>query len=259
MEGSMELQYMAANGILKSSWFDKNEKSLNLLEQQVYRLNSNVFILDNIFKFPFEFVFSDYPIFWALTVSSFFETSIITIWKLVADGDLEKGHTTIQKAKRDVAKNLCDINYKKRFKEICDNSDFDKIAADLRKRVTKFRDNFAENFNLQLKGSLSDFDIKLKAKLFLDIKEFKEELNILYRVLCFDKPKKMIPEEYDLQIKADKQPDIIQLLDDIMIKSVWLNQPERNADCWSAFRNQKSQREMVILNRYRAKFGLSIV
>ncbi len=255
----MELQYMAANGILKSSWFDKNEKNLNLLEQQIYRLNSNVFILDNIFKFPFEFVFSDYPIFWGLTVGSLFETTILTIWKVVADGDIEKGYTTIQKVKRDVAKNLCDINYRKRFKEICVNSDFDKVASDLRKRVTKFRDNCAENFNFKLKGSISDLDIKCKSKLFLDIKEFKEEVNILYRVLCFDKPKKMIPSEYDISSDLKKQPDIIQLLDDIMIKSVWLNQPERNADSWSAFRKQKSQRELVILNRYRAKFGLSIV
>lgn len=250
----MELQFLASKGILKSSWYDDNEQSINTMQQQIYRLNSNMFVIGKVLSFPFEYVYSEYPLFWGLTVDSLFETSILIIWKVVAEGDI--GGFTMQKFKKGVLKNLCDVNYRKKYREICDKVNFDKTASVLRKDIVLFRDKFAENFNNKLKGVPGALDIKLKAEQFEPLKQFSLELNILFQALSFDRPKKMTPDKYGGDPEQKGSSDIEKILGDILRKSVWLNQPERNAEVWKAMRSKKSDIEIRLMNKYRAKLGM---
>ncbi len=255
----MKLQVMATTDILNQDWYDKNEKPINSLQQQVYRVNSNIHILEKIFLFPFEVVYSDYPLVWGLIIDSLFETSALIIWKSVVD--TESGRYTVQKLKKEIYRNLVDANYRNRLKEICKDVDFDRSATKLRKEITKFRDEHVSSFSFKINGAPTSREIDGRKLIFEELKELRYDLNLLYNAINFNTEGKWLPNQYNPDFVSPdgkkEQSDIDQLFETLMKYSNWLNLPERSANIWSVVRKNMSESDVAYMNKYRSFYGLN--
>jgi len=73
--------------VIKQKFLKDYKKNIEGLSFEVIRLNSNIFILEKLLKFPFRIFLSNYyeRYFWDLTIHNFFQDSILIAFKLVID------------------------------------------------------------------------------------------------------------------------------------------------------------------------------
>lgn len=250
----MELQEIAPKDLIESTWLDSYEQNIDALWWQLVRLDSTIFVLEKIISFPFD-LFLPLPKrhFWNLVENTLFEMCVLIIWKVAVDNK-EEG-LTLQQIKNKILQHLRKEDYRDQFRRALKNVDFEKTVSTFKHKITHIRHNYIAHFNLNANVNPTPEQIRERTLLFPELKKYRDIIKSFFDLLCFGHRKALKPIEYEY----DNCSDIEQLLDNFAKDSALLNLPEKEPDYWPIHRENLSEQELEILNKYRTKFGLSEV
>jgi hypothetical protein len=249
----MRINGMLPKDLLLPSWLDEYERKIDLIHQQLIRLNSNTFILERIFPFRFDLFTPFHQDFWVLVEQALFESSVMIVWRVGVDSRSEG--LTLQQLKNEILRNL-KSDFKDEFQKLIKAASFEKTISKIKPTIGKIRHDYIAHFNLNHHVKPTSAGIKERTLLFSDLKEFQVMLNSIFWLLCFDCRREVLPIDY-LYPSKEQQTDIEELLDAIVKNSGILNLPEKDPMIWPKLREKWEQKgDIKTVNRYRLKFGL---
>jgi hypothetical protein len=192
---------------------------------ELVNLNTNIYIAEKIFDFPFDVFIGNWPTFFRLVIDNFLNISVLIVTRLATDTDPDF-YTLVQ------FKNRVDLLEK---------------ARNLRHgRIAHLKE---------------DFDAESTIRSLSELQTLRDRLNSLYDTLSFNVGSLFVPLEYYEDAwhpRGDKdQSDIEKLLDCVARDSYVLNMPEQNPEMWRFARQELAEKEIDTINDYRKKFGLS--
>ena len=229
-------------------------KGMDFLYLQLVHLNVNIFILEHILAFPFHlFTIQGETLFFRMVFDIFFYASLLTITRLAADqGD---DLLTLMRFKNKVRK-VIKPEYQPIFDDRIKRAGFDDRTKALIKKARNLRHervaHILEEVALERQEGAT--------VVFGEIRELRDQLNLLLDALSFNTQHMMLPIQYDPHVQhprgIDARPDIEVLLDSVAERSPMLRMPEREPRSWSYTRNDLSDGDVLLFNKYRRKFGL---
>lgn len=250
---SMNLRELQPGDVIESSWLEEYERKINLLWQELILLNSNLYVLEKLSKFPTH-LFTD-PLrgdFLDIVAVNLSSMCAMSIWRLWLDKD--KRSLTFRPFKDDVQKHIR-REYRQDFDPALENLKWDEDAL---KRVEKFRHKLMAHFDSKCNLSPQE-----RRKLWLSLPaltNLRDTLNRLFEILCFGCRRSVLHIAYDPKIQhprdMDPRSDVEVILDKIARNSPMLRMPEEHPEVWSDFRKNLSKDDLQALNEYRRKFGL---
>jgi hypothetical protein len=237
------------------------EKGMRFLYHHLVELNINVYLVEQIFKFPLSlFLREEAPeksIFLRQFVDNAMSMSILGINKLIIDkkSDLY----TLKNFQRRV-RVLMKADYHEAYDKIInDNQMLERQVKYILDKAKDVRDN--QLAHLTQEAFQEAFDSKLKNnQIYLrDIKLIREKLNRCFSNLGFGTEYLMLPTCYQDSKSFGHKSDIEEILDNIAKDSHILNLPEKSLDRWNVVFPILTEADLQQLNRYREKFGKSKV
>lgn len=257
MSRNTSLNQLDPSEILEPLSIQHYQDGLNLIWQELVRLNSSLFILRKLFDFPSDWILGpEKGTFLTLVKVSLFEHSLLTVSKLTTDTG--KDLLLIRRFKNWVSKHIKE-EYKKSFYRSLKENDFDKIIKTLpnKEKVKDIRDNFIAHIivdeNLRPKIT-EDIEISLG-----EVNTICKQLNNLFAVLCFGGERLMVPIDYSPIVQhpvgSDPRSDIEYFLDLIVQDSALFKMPEESP-YWDIEKEHLNPEAINIINEYRKKFGL---
>jgi len=253
MSINLNLNELDPSEVLKPSALQSYESGLNLIWKELLRLNSNLFVLDKILKFPSEVVIGPQNNFFKLVNIGLTENSILVITKLVVDEGEEiasilRFKNWIKKQVKGKYKDAFDCVLRQKRIEI---KALEKVGG----KIKPIRVNLIAH--LIVDGS---YQLKYSGDLRISLQELNlicEKLNSLFDALCFGHKYALLPLEYDSRIQhpvgVDTRSDIEYFLDLIVKNSDWYKRPE-SLD-WLAERPHLPPEDINLMNEYRRKYG----
>lgn len=245
-----------AKDILVPSSFAEYDSGMKFFYSELVHLNTNIYIIDRIKRFPFDAFFIIYgTVFFSLVVRNFFEISILIITRLAADPSGDS--ITLTKFKNRV-RQLVRPEYKQEFSNFLKEVRFDSNTKDMLRRARNLRHSVIAHsmesavFNIEQISQLT----------FSELESLRDVLNSLLKSISFNVGHLMLPLPYaDRNIvrypaDLDNRSDIERLLDSVVKDSSLLDIPEKSPDVWSWRREQLTEEELRIFNEYRIKFNL---
>jgi len=256
----MNFELVDISEILNSDWIDEYTTQIDHVWHQILQLNTNMFILEKVWKFPFEVFCIHEPLFWRAVSASLYESCILIISKLAINS--HKSKLSLNRLKNEIRKHL-KPELLSEFDLKLNTLKFDKTVNKLKSRICALRNNRIAHYDKEWN---SNVDIPKLNKIVLNLEELieiKSKIEQLFNVLCFSKKHSTDFMEYSPLIiwpKGEtKSTDIEELLDNIAKHSGILNMPEEQSEFWTHYRQQLGEHDLGILNKYRHKFGLSNV
>jgi len=252
----MNLREVQPGGAIESSWLEEYERRMNLLWQELILLNSNLYVLEKLSKFPIH-LFTD-PVrgnFLDIVAVSLSSMCAMSIWRLRLDKNRKS--LTLERFKDDIREHVRS-KYRQDFDTALENLKWDKRALE---RVKRFRHKRMAHFD-----SKCNLSPELRRTLWLSLpllSKLCDTLNRLFEILCFGCERIVLHIAYDPRIQhprdMDSCNDVEIVLDAIARNSDLLNMPEKQPYHWAAYRTNLSKDDLKVLNEYRTKFGLSEV
>lgn len=252
----MNLREMSPEDLLEPSWIVTYEQSIEVLFQQLVRLNSSIFVLEKILAFRFD-LFKPYPrLFWNLVESALFETCILIVWRVAIDSSDEG--ITLRQLKNEIFQHFRKDEYKDWLARIVKSAGFERVVSNLEPKIIALRHDCVAHFNFGANVNPTPEQRRQRKLLFSELKKYRDAVNSFFDIFCFSRQRLLLPLGYhpDVVHPVDDRSDIEQLLDDLARDSVLLNLPEENPHHWAGFRNNLSEQDLQTVNKYRAKFGL---
>jgi len=250
-----DLSELETKEILREDSLPEYEKGMNFFYSQLVHLNTTIYIIDQILKFPFKlFVEPDKMIFFKVFVRNSFDAGILIITRLATDqgNDLY----TLMRFKNRV-RELIKPEFTDLFDERLRKYRFDKRIATLLKKIKMLRDERVGHARQDVvlgafEGAQMDFS---------ELKSLRDALNLLLQSLSFNTYYVMLPGPYDPEVQhpvgSNHKTDIEEILDSVALNSAMLQMPERNPNMWTHWRTELTDLEIGQINSYRKKFGLS--
>lgn len=252
----MNIEEMHPKDLFEPSWFVTYEQGVDVLYQQLVRLNSSIFVLEKVLPFPFD-LFKPYPrLFWNLVTNALFETCVLAIWRVAVDSS--DAGLTLRQLKNEVFQHFCKDEYKQHFGKVLKSAHFEKTISTLEPKIITLRHDYIAHFNLAANVNPTPEQNKQRVLFFSELKNYRDAVNSFFDLLCFARKKLLLPLDYHPSVihPGDARSDIEQLLDCVARESAVLNLPEENPQHWEAFRKNLSEVYVEKLNQYRTKFGL---
>jgi len=249
-----DLSTLDVKEILREDSLPEYEKGMNFFYSQLVHLNTTIYILDQIIKFPFKlFVVPDKTIFFNVVIRNSFDAGILIVTRLATDqgNDLYTLIHFKSRVRELIKSELIDL-----FDERLRKYRFDKRIATLLTKVKKLRDERVGHAKQDVvlgvsEGAQMDFS---------ELKSLRDALNSLLQALSFNMYYMMLPVPYDPQVQhpvgSNHQTDIEEILDSIALNSAVLQMPEKNPTKWTHWRTEFTDFEIGQINSYRRKFGL---
>lgn len=246
-----------AKDVIEVSWFPTYERQRDILWQQLINLNYNIFLIEKIETFPFDVFLPLYDnrIFWVFTKNALIEASLMGIWRIVVDAD--SSALTLRKFKNHIFQHMLDYSSKEQLKQALREVDFETRIVSLETKVRHARHNYLAHLNSDSHINPNPLVITQNA---MNLSELKDILNVsreLFDVLCFSHRYELWLWGYLGKVRERNETDIDELLDAIARNNPKLNMPEKDPEVWEEMRSEMSEHEIIVLNTYRRKFGLS--
>jgi hypothetical protein len=260
MKNKISILEMQPEDILTPSWHEEYESRISKLWWEFVTLNSQIYVMEELQKFPFDLLFPPPPPnhFWTLIERSLLESSLMIIWRVVVDQGAKL--LTINNLKDDILKNLRSKNFVDGFTEILKSKNYDERLQSFKKQVEKIRNNYLAHLNREKLLNPNDQDIKDRGIKLNTLREFRDTLNDFLSILCFGHGRAVLPLEYDPNIIPSKgmnrTTDVQEILVNMACRSSILLFPENNPFGWKAYKEKLSQENLDIINSWRKKCGL---
>jgi hypothetical protein len=257
--GEINLSALNYNEILKPSFLKPYEEALDIINLELFRLNSYLFILGKVINFPTDFLSPDRQSFFTLINIAFTESSLLIISKLITDEVNDA--LLIKRFKDNVCQNVKE-KYKEYFYSLLKENSFDNTIKRLKKQtkdIKNVRNNIIAHLlvtpNLQLKDYTNKFS-------WQKINQITDDINKLFKLLCFDCEHSLLPIDYDPKVQHpagfDSRSDIEYFLD-LIIQDSYLYKMPDESQYWNIEKEDLSPDILKIINEYRRKFGKSEV
>jgi predicted DNA binding protein len=240
--------------IILPEHFEDYKDGMGFFYGELITLNTNIFIINKIRKFPFDlFCTPDNRIFFSMVINNFFEYSIIIISRLFKDTG--RDCFTLPKFKNKIISLYIRPEYKSNFIERIKEVNFKKLTADILNRIHDLRKKrIAHNLEEFIKDTKNIGRIN-----FDELEKLRDCSNKLFDNLSFRIEHIMVPIPYSDKVihpkDTDPRSDIEKILDSIAKESYFLNMPELDKYWLEYGKKRITERELKILNEYREKFG----
>lgn len=230
------------------------EKGMEFFYLQLVHLNTTIYIVDRILKFPLRlFVEPDKTIFFNMVVRNFLDAGLLVITRLATDqGDdlytLMRFKNRVRELVKPELVNLFDERLRKYR--------FDKRTTAMLERARRLRNERVGHVKQDVVLGISE-----GARLnFSELKSLRDALNSLLDALSFNVDHMMLPIPYDPRVQhpvgSNHKPDIEELLDSVALNSALLSLPEKNPIMWKHSRAGWTEAQVGQINYYRRKLGL---
>ena len=244
--------------ILAPTWIPDYKKEIDAIWLQVVELNSNLFLLEHISKFPFKLFLVRPPTFWTLTGNALYESCVMCVWRMAVDADGD--YLTAAQLKNAVLKNTVDAAAKLSLQAELKAVEFEKTLKAIKQKIRDLRHNQYGHFSRRVIAPTGASGAAVPRVSLTDLKTVRDRLNALLQVLALDTELMFLPLDYDPKVQhpsnTDPRPDIVELLDMIAFNSQIIRDPENNPELWEHRRKLMEQDELDALNLYRHKLGL---
>ncbi len=247
------------NEILRQDFIETYKLEVKVIWDQIVVLNSYLYILKTILKFPLSLFKPLKLLFWRLVVRSLYESSILICFKLIFDTDSKS--LTISKLKNKIISNLVDDSIKSEVIQNLKQIDFSKKNEELGRRINKIRNKFVAHIDrdwntIVEKESLNDIVLN-----FNELFELSESIDELFEILCFNEQRLTHYPEYapssKVKYQTRQETDIEEILLLLVKNSNLLNMPESQPAFWPIYKKTNlSLDDLELLNQYRNRFGL---
>ncbi len=223
--------------------------------KQLVPLNLNIRYVEKIIQFPVH-LFAPYEksTFLRVVANNLSDFGLVIITRLATDQ--QGNHFTLPRFKNKV-REMLKSEYVKLFDNQMKLVRFDSQTRSLFKQARGLRnDSVAHLDEAMVAGNPTIHPLN-----FSELKQLRNALNTLLDALAFDTEYMMLPIQYNSKVHQSSRfrdtTDIEEILDSIARNSDLLNLPERHPRSWKHRSNNLSPQDKVLLNQYRAKFGLA--
>lgn len=252
-----DLHTLNPDEVLVDEFLPEYNTGMQFCHLQLVHLNANIYILDQVLRFPFRiFVPGDRSLFFRFVFENFFYASLLIITRLAADQGAE--FFTLPRFKNKI-RFAVKGSYRDVFDELLREVRFNNQVNILIKKTRDLR-------SLRVAHSTEEFVFGIAEEplvRFEELKELRDHLVSLFDALSFNVDHLMYPIQYSSRVQQgqgfDQRTDIEELLDLIAENSFALRVPENNPDEWEIQKEFYTERELDAFNEYRSKFGLSSV
>ncbi|SRR6266498_2037789 len=244
-----------AQGVLEDTWLVSYEQQIDVLWKQLIRLNLGIRALNKLTSFPFDFFETSPQHFWKLVVEALFEMCVMIIWRIAVD-ERNEG-LNLQRFKNLICQHVQDHKYARLLKDSIRQKQLDKEIKALGLKIQQIRHNFIAHMNLTQHIDPNSSELSQKPLVLSEIEQYQRTVNEYFELLCFGKPRALLPWEYpsdNLQ-----EDDIDRLLVTVAQHSTLINAPENNPYLWPGIRDSLTASQIEIVNKYRSKLGLPLV
>lgn len=236
---------------LKPEAMDKYREEMEHFHLSLSLLNTDLYIVEKILRFPFElFTIGEENLFFKRVMQNFYQTTILEITKLATDSGSDA--TTLPKFKNFMAKSI-KVEYQDEYRLLLGDVKFDATTKDLLRRAKLLRDT-------QIAHSLNSSPESIIPLSFAEIKTLFDGLARLFEVASFSSQYGYHFASYNPEnLNPDGTPaltDIEEILDSVAKESSILNCPENHPETWPLDRERWPQSTVDVFNRYRRKFSL---
>lgn len=255
MKNSLSLNQLDSQIILESFFLKSYQETLDLIQRELLRLNSYLFVLEKVGNFQSDIILGPQKqSFLSLVMISFTESSILLITKLVTDNSSDA--LSIKRFIDRISQNVKE-KYKETFFSLIKENKCNETLITLKKQAKEFKD-IRDNLIAHLLIDQS-FHLKYSTnKVSLEkLKEITSKINKLFDLLCFNCEYMLLPIDYDPRVQhpvgSDARSDIEYILDLIIQDSYLYKMPE--SQYWNRKKEGLSPDILKIINEYRRKFG----
>jgi len=250
----IDLSTLDAKDVLFDGTLPEYEKGMEFFYLQLVHLNTTIYIVEQILKFPLGlFVEPDKTIFFNMVIHNFFDAGLLVITRLATD--LGADLYTLRQFKGRI-RELVRPEFRKLFDERLKKSRFNKQTAVMLEKARRVRVERVGHAKKDVVLGISE-----GAQLtFSELKALRDTLNSLLDTLSFNVDHMLLPIPYDPRVQhpvgSNHKPDIEELLDYVAMGSTLLNLPEKKPDKWKRRRARLVEAQINQINHYRKKFGL---
>jgi hypothetical protein len=249
------LNELSPNEILEDTWLTSYEGNIEVMWQQLIRLNLSTRALKKLISFPFDLFETTPQHFWKLVVTALFETCVMTLWRVAVDTD--ENVLTLQKFKNQICRHVQDKKYCKLLKDSLKQRNLDTEIKLLNPKIEEIRHNFIAHLNILQHTAPASSKLFQEPLVFSEIEQYQKVVNEYFEVLCFKNFRALLPWEYMSDEASNDEID--NLLINIARCSTLVNAPEKNPYLWPGIRDSLTDSHLEILNKYRSKSDLSLV
>ncbi|NDJ76325.1 MAG: hypothetical protein GYB65_08695 [Chloroflexi bacterium] len=233
--------------------FAEYENSINWFYSELVRLNTTVYILEQIFDFPLDLFGFHYSPFFRMLIDNFMQTAVLIITRLTTD---HGNKHTFDRFKNRLG-SLLKPEYHKQLKPHQESAKH--ILESIKQKLKSLR-NFRNAYVAHLAEDFVSGKTSIKRFDLTDLQQIRDALNQLLHILSLKENHAymMVPVDYSSEVVHPKgsQSDIERIFDSIARNSVILNMPEDNPSMWFFKKQRLTAETIAVLNSYRRKFGL---
>jgi hypothetical protein len=242
--------------LLQASSLATYQDHISRVWKELYRLNSNLFILDKILKFRSDLFLEPLKMdFLNLVIISLTHDSCLIVTKLITDEGIDT--LTMPRFHSWVRKNLRP-EYVALYDESCKNAHFRKTIHAVRAKIKPLRDNYLAH--LIINGQMR---VPQETGIaFQELRSICDQLVNYFNLHSFGCEYKMLPLGYDPTVQhpvsVDKRSDIEYILDLRAQDSDLFKMPEKSP-YWKIYKGTLPSETIEVINEYRRKFGKPII
>jgi hypothetical protein len=250
----MDFKSLRSEQVIEESFLEEYERERKHLYMQLVNLNTNIFILNHVLRFPFHlFVPPTRSLFFRKVFENFFFASLLIITRIGSDKGKE--FLTLSRFKNKV-RSAVKKGYQEDFQTCLKEVRFDSATREMLDRARTLR-------NQRVAHILEDVVLGNKEEaqvVFGDIINLRDQFEKLLDAISFGTSYIMLPLQYYPETKhqagQDSHTDIEEFLDLIAFNSTFLHLPETNPSLWKIKANTLPQSDLDAFNKYRKKAGL---
>jgi len=249
------LESLTSKDIIIPEYLDEYKEGIGFFYSELITLNTNIFIINKIRKFPFDlFCNPDDCTFFHMVINNFFEYSLIIITRIFKDTG--KDCFTLPKFINKIISKYIKSEYRKLFIQRVKNVNFNNLTADILNRIHDLRKKrLAHNLEEYITETKNIGRIN-----YNELEKLRDYSNQLFENLSFGITHMMVPLPYCEKVihpkGYDSRPDIEKILDAIAKDSYFINAPEIDKYWLDYGKNRMSEHDLNIFYEYREKFGL---
>jgi hypothetical protein len=253
MDNDSSLQATDLSTILQASSLETYQDCISRIWKELYRLNSNLFILNKLLQFRGDLFLEPLKMdFLNLVTISLTHDSCLIVTKLVADTG---NKLTMSRFHNWVKKNIRP-EHSVSFNKSCKNVDFQKTVRAVREKIEPLRNNYLAH--LTIDGQMRPQVPQETGIAFQELRSICDQLVNYFNLHSFGSEYKMLPLGCDPTVQhpigVDKRPDIEYILDLIVQDSDLFNLPEKSP-YWQIIKGTLPSETIEVINEYRRKFG----
>ena len=244
--------------LIKADWLPVYEERLERLWFQSVQLNATLYLLGKISEFPVELFALDQRLFWSLVAHALYESSIMTIGRIV--GDRRKNVLTLPRFREELVDHAVDDGARESLEQRLGAVEFEESVDQILEEVVHVRNDWIAHLKREAVAEAGDSGRGVTIVPLDPLQAIRDAVNCLIDALTLDGGKAHIYMEYSGMVEhppgMDSRPDIEKILDMVVGASPTLRMPEEQPEPWRGFWEGLSEHERTQFNKYRLRHEL---